>query len=739
MASIDEDLSTQLKNWDPMGDDYKDSKFNTYSSGPGAELEDSMQPAELAKRSAHHQKPKDPCLVFKFVPTTLTLDGLMNICSTFGKCLRGRKFGENMYFIDFASINDMERVFTGLQGNSYGFRVELSKKDQNANKQNTQPQHTSNALPPQNSFQSQSQKIDYNRSYQVSSRNVPRPQFDKSPLVQKNDYNDSRNNLNRNDPQRHFMIEDDAHELDRVPYSKKTEPEDGKYNYHTGRAYYTMPQKGKQFIEEKQKATLGGYDSNKGIFTKPSESCENAKIGPCEHCGNNCDLVCPRCMAPFCSVECQKAEWTRHRYICGKPASMWPAWAKQVAKQRNLTEQMTDLTIESPPSNPPSHQDSSKKAALKALLPPSGNNVILTAISKTNVVFVRSTAYDDNLKFFNTVSTIQKMANQQSRIQHTPERGDIVLTKFKENQYNRAMILNPDNLDQIKLIYVDYGNIDSKSLDELYNAPEEYWNLPRMAVPIILKNVPEFFMTDEVKKYMYSYLNKDMKIVYDNDDLQNGVNLTELFDLTSNESFNEMIALFKAGGVEKNKTTVVYREFLEDSPLPTGENVELLVIDSSLLQTGFVSCTTEAYANEIQKFQNDIQKYVKENAATSSYTPRVNELCLAKYDEDNLWYRGRCIEVVGDGHPTILFFDYGNLCIVSVENIIKYPEEFTFPIMTADCEISGLPEKIDDDLKNKLEEILDAGTTIMCENVQYIEEDNIYSINLGDLLKGVLP
>lgn len=559
MSQVDEELSAQLKNWNPMGDDYKDSKFNTYASGPGAELEDSMQPAELAKRSGHNQKQKPPCLVFKFVPTTLTQDGLINICSAFGKCLGGRKFGQNMYFLDFASINDMERVFTGLQANTYGFRVELSKnnKAQAGSKLNVQSKAAAGGDgPSQESFHTQ--QIDHNRSYQVSSRNDPRPKFAKAPLVQNNDYNDTRNNLQRNDPQRHFMIEDDAHELERVPYTKKTDPEDGKYNYHTGRAYYTMPQKGKQFIEDKQKTTVGKYDSDKGIFSKPSENYENAKIGSCEHCGKNCDLVCPRCMTPFCSLECQKAEWTRHRYICGKPPSMWPAWAKQVAKQRNSQDQTP--TIESPQCTNSNQPDSTKKAALKAQLPPSGNNVILTAISKTNVVFVRSTLYDDNLKFFNTVSRIQKLAKHQNPIQHTPERGDIVLTRFREEQYNRAMILNPDNLDQIKLIYVDYGNIDSKSLDELYNAPDEFWTLPRMAVPIILKNVPEFFMTDEVKRYMYGFLNKDMKIVYDEEDLENGINLTELFDLTHNENFNETITSFKANAQDTKKAPIVYRE-----------------------------------------------------------------------------------------------------------------------------------------------------------------------------------
>lgn len=70
---------------------------------------------------------------------------------------------------------------------------------------------------------------------------------------------------------------------------------------------------------------------------------------------------------------------------------------------------------------------------------------------------------------------------------------------------------------------------------------------------------------------------------------------------------------------------------------------------------------------------------------------RPDELCIAKYKEDGLWYRGRCLEVVGDGYPTILFIDYGNISMVHIDDIRRYPTQFTYPIYTSDCEILGNP------------------------------------------------
>lgn len=122
-------------------------------------------------------------------------------------------------------------------------------------------------------------------------------------------------------------------------------------------------------------------------------------------------------------------------------------------------------------------------------------------------------------------------------------------------------------------------------------------------------------------------------------------------------------------------------------------NINLVVMDNSLLQqTSCISCTLPVYAHEIEKFQKDLQLYGEKMSTKKrqEYTPRFGELCIAKYEIDGKWYRGQSIEVAGDGYPTILFIDYGNICHVSIENIVPYPEQFTFPIYTCDCEIDGL-------------------------------------------------
>uniref|UniRef100_W8BLE9 Tudor domain-containing protein 1 n=1 Tax=Ceratitis capitata TaxID=7213 RepID=W8BLE9_CERCA len=167
--------------------------------------------------------------------------------------------------------------------------------------------------------------------------------------------------------------------------------------------------------------------------------------------------------------------------------------------------------------------------------------------------------------------------------------------------------------------------------------------------------------------------------------------------------------------------------------LPEGDNIELVVMDNSLLCTGCISCTTKDWAIEVEKFQKDLQVYAS-SLKEQCYTPRIDELCIAKYKLDGKWYRGRCLEIVGDGYPSIIFLDYGNISMIHVNDIRRYPAQFTFPIYTSDCEIKGLPEQCETKLVQKLEELIPNGSTIICDSVTIYKEDNFHAITLRKLI-----
>jgi hypothetical protein len=95
---------------------------------------------------------------------------------------------------------------------------------------------------------------------------------------------------------------------------------------------------------------------------------------------------------------------------------------------------------------------------------------------------------------------------------------------------------------------------------------------------------------------------------------------------------------------------------------------------------------------------------------------------LAKFEDE--WYRGSCVELAGDQHPTICFIDYGNITPVSIEDIRKIPKELAcLPLYSTFCEIEGLPEDFTD-LMPQLEEMFVVGQEIIVDEVKNVVSDS---------------
>ena len=179
----------------------------------------------------------------------------------------------------------------------------------------------------------------------------------------------------------------------------------------------------------------------------------------------------------------------------------------------------------------------------KQNMPRSGNIVSITAITKTNVVFIRSKTYDANISYFNTINTLQAIGKNLNHLTSEPKCGNVVIAKF-ENQYNRALVLSVRNANCIVVNFMDYGNLDQLKMDDLYEAPIEFINQPRHAIPVVLKDVPDIYMTQEIRTFMYAYLNNiGVEIRYKPEDFMadNRIYAVELIDENTQQNLNKMI------------------------------------------------------------------------------------------------------------------------------------------------------------------------------------------------------
>ncbi|KAI8124289.1 Protein vreteno [Lucilia cuprina] len=778
------ELDDKFKQWNPMENDYKNTKFNHYVTGPGAELDaELLQNSKKANKDDNNAGKKDeqqavPTLIFRHLPKDMTKKAMHNICSRHGRVKSVRDSTKNDYlFVDLATVADMEAVFRALEHNNYGFEILVGKNKKTSDGERNKVNQNYTPVPPQNTG------IDYqNRSYRTSNKQHPRPKVKEDSLINRN----SASAVDTGLPLQ--LLTNDAHSLERQGLYKM--PNNQKFKYRNGRSYVNMPENTKKFIEKKHNESVGTYNGTSNKYEHKQENGLMAKdFDKCSVCFYACDTVCSRCSQHYCSVECQLNDWPQHRYICGKPKHLQktppPKKPNQLNKnstnnsrnankenpkttkekitkndEKKSQQQLTNSSQASVVNKPKSlakndsqlpstskvaanaeqqranDSGNSTKSAAQQNMPRSGNIVTITAISKTNVVFIRSKTYDDNLSYFNTIDSLQAIGQLLQPLKSLPKCGQMVIAKF-ENQYNRALVLQAANFEKILIIFVDYGNVEQMKLEDLYEAPEEFVSKPRHAIPVLLKDVPDLHMTQEIRKFMYTYLhNINVEIRYKPEDFleTNQIYSVELIDENTQQNLNKMIVKLSKPTEPQNTNEICNRGYLEQKVLPTGDNVEFFVMDNSLMSSGCISCTIKPYVIEIQKFQKELQSYA-ESLPQEAYTPRVDELCIARYSLDGLWYRGICLEAVGDGHPSIHFIDYGNITIVPIENIRRYPRQFTYPIYTADCEIKGLPEECDDKLIAKLEQIIPNNEVIKCDNVTTIEGENFYIISLPNVIR----
>uniref|UniRef100_A0A1A9WR44 Tudor domain-containing protein 1 n=1 Tax=Glossina brevipalpis TaxID=37001 RepID=A0A1A9WR44_9MUSC len=674
--------------------DYANAKFNQTVSESRDNLNFDLQ-QNLGKRQSL------PYLLFKNVPKGMTKLILRNICSKHGLVKEVRYDNKSkFYFVDFATVADAETTCRSLRNNIFGFQVVVGKKKAEVE------------IPSDSSTQSSC----------INSEKLRQGIYSKTDTMERQDLKNENNEINAN-------LEE-----------------------NTGRATNYTKNKNQPFSTISNKTCSNSECSQKSA---------SFKINKCTLCKQDCDLCCRRCRALYCNIQCQTKDWEKHRRICGrsKPLQM----KKIIAANDSNQEDAIDVSYASLNGNVKRHENNDsviiqkvprngiRHASLNGnyeqekyekydhpeiieKMPRSGNIVTITSIAKTNVLFIRSIAYDDNENFLKTVNGLQKLGKSLKTVIMKPKRGQILISKFRK-QICRVMILNYIGTEEVAVVYSDYGDVAKVKLKDLYEAPNEYTYIPRYAIPVTLKGVSDHYMTEEIRNFMNSYLNVNVYVKYKAEDLisDKAVYMVELLDESSQESINKIINKLATPREPLNSSEICFKDYLRHVLLPSSSNIELVVMDNSLMRIGIISCALEPFAFEIQKFKKDIQKYAQ-NSSFVYYTPQINELCIAKYSICDEWYRGCCLEL-DDGHASVMFIDYGNTARVVFDNIRPYPLQFTYPIYTCECEIRGLPEKCNEKLLEKLEELITKGSVLKCEEVQCYEADKFHSLSLPHVLK----
>ncbi|XP_055849549.1 uncharacterized protein LOC129914367 [Episyrphus balteatus] len=189
--------------------------------------------------------------------------------------------------------------------------------------------------------------------------------------------------------------------------------------------------------------------------------------------------------------------------------------------------------------------------------------------------------------------------------------------------------------------------------------------------------------------------------------------------------------------VVETKKKIYTLQDLEVIPITCGDNVPLMVTDSSTISKGYISAcdlTSKAFLRKLEsEYLPLVAKHCASSTGITEYSPSLDEICLAIFDADNEWYRALCISLLNDDMFYVMFLDYGNMCSVHKSNIRPITEELMFPANANMCFFEGIPQEVPPKACEKFITATQADPKIFAK-VAKLEQDS-YLLSLKNMEK----
>ncbi|XP_015127012.1 uncharacterized protein LOC107048379 [Diachasma alloeum] len=344
-------------------------------------------------------------------------------------------------------------------------------------------------------------------------------------------------------------------------------------------------------------------------------------------------------------------------------------------------------------------------------------NVMIQSYRSPSLLFLRSVEPEEIERHNRLMQTVAKCALTSSPLESLPQPAEYVLTQFEDGNYYRAMVFSSDpETKQIKVVYIDYGDIQMTTLDKLRVMPESLMNEVCCVKKVKLYGIKSGPPTEEAVLHLANAVACEEQFVYQRHSSIKDEDHVILKSTATGKSFNDQINQLltptweREGKKNENcqssaaetsappaseaqstpKEQVVILQPISNSECFTlndmatgklgsiGETVPALFLET--IQPGckfvFGPEDTEMIVHVTSVMPEMMKKY---SESSSHYIPRDNELCIALF-EDGQWYRGCCFNSKATATSALVFFlDFGNLSEVLHTDIREMTRDFLKP------------------------------------------------------------
>ena len=245
----------------------------------------------------------------------------------------------------------------------------------------------------------------------------------------------------------------------------------------------------------------------------------------------------------------------------------------------------------------------------------------------------------------------------------------------EDDQWYRAKVKSVTTPQKVTVVFVDYGNEDVVSVNELRCLTPKLCELPAQAFHCtLLKSPPAKPMDSD--SFIAKVLNQEFTaniIEFASDGFTYVVNLEdESGDIIDGASLS---AVYSQPPVSIPKLKV-----LMDIPL------EICVV--------FAAGPSEIYCQLLKNAEklDEMMAQLELSITGHMTSPDPGSYCAAKYYEDQAWYRAKVLETSNNNTVTVQFVDYGNTEVVNISEITPLsPPLADLPAQAIQC---GLKQNV---------------------------------------------
>jgi len=322
------------------------------------------------------------------------------------------------------------------------------------------------------------------------------------------------------------------------------------------------------------------------------------------------------------------------------------------------------------------------------------------------------------------LSNIYNGRNKKAWKMDWPYRNLVVAARFSVDQTWYRGLIKRVNIDEtVEVDYVDYGNSETLSFEDLKKIPDMFIKIPIQCWKVkmygIGKGDDEW---SEVSKLFLQERFVDKPLVAAVRDIdEDGIPIVELYDTTTSNDVNMSLLLIQQGvvkdlGMIKKPIAAVTTsvdededEILEGMEEANGK-VEITKYLPPCYPTDLVFSATGVFVDQQANIflhvnddedtsLTDIMQYLNTdldfpNPPTSTTQLTPGQACAGKFSQDDLWYRVEIVDIVDNKRVNVYFIDFGNTEVVDCESLATKAYYIETQAQCLKMRLSGIKENI---------------------------------------------